>query len=766
MNLFKQIKKMKPNFINSGKKLIASLFIIGILSAPALSNSPFPDVVDDYELPVSFIYEKGIISGYPDGTFRPFQTINRAELLKIIIEARFGDDEIKKALDEYRAKGYSYADYIDVPINEWYTPYVRVGTKHKIVRGYPDGTFRPSQVVNFVEALKITLLAYDWNVSEHPNEWYRNYVEEGSKRHIIPVYIRSFGEPLERGDMTDMITRIIKEKEGTLIDYRKSVRLDTVKMSYECLKNGTCPVQDFGEKNTSGKQTETTPTILVSPQPAISNGNTTNGNLPIQVNAGNLTASQNLSQGYSELFNLRFTNTTQAQQRVTYLRFDFGNQWNIPSGEEIHILDPSGKRVGSLNQNDAQEWIGVPWLSEIIKLSPNETGNVIIAWKNNFFPSSALKQTPLTLTVHQNDGPTSLTAQAQLPRDIVLGFRQGMLESEITEEKRHEKITFAVNKTLADQFPNWKDNAKKFIDEYNKILAVNIKKEFTIGNFIVMDNINDQCDDRTEYYLSNGAFGGLTVFYTFNGSALSCPYFINGDIRKINGQYFGAVFMNIGGDTEKAQPSLDSLPAFVHEAGHAQGLGTPEWYQYFRNREPIEDITEIAPSLGQYIPTFLKGNINEPMIRVNDTPFPYSKFNAWVINHNKDYRWASNIISHIFVSKEVRLKVTDTSGNPVTNADVKIYGMRTNALEELYDDSNRQPLLQNLKTDSGGMAILPLTALERVTRSDDPRMDYTIKAVKVNKDGKSAGAYYSTLDLQYSILMEGKDVYEIRLTLR
>lgn len=39
---------------------------------------------------IDYVQANGIVSGYPDGTFRPDQTINRAEFVKIITIATFG----------------------------------------------------------------------------------------------------------------------------------------------------------------------------------------------------------------------------------------------------------------------------------------------------------------------------------------------------------------------------------------------------------------------------------------------------------------------------------------------------------------------------------------------------------------------------------------------------------------------------------------------------------------------------------------------------
>jgi len=59
-----------------------------ILSSPTISNPCLiigETLQKDAEA-INFLKENGIISGYSDGTFKPTNPLNRAELLKILVE--------------------------------------------------------------------------------------------------------------------------------------------------------------------------------------------------------------------------------------------------------------------------------------------------------------------------------------------------------------------------------------------------------------------------------------------------------------------------------------------------------------------------------------------------------------------------------------------------------------------------------------------------------------------------------------------------------
>ena len=84
----------------------------------------FPDVVDGqwYTKFVITAANKGIIKGYPDGTFRPADQVKTAEFLKML-SLTFG-------LELKMDFGYS-----DVPADSWFAPYAGIAQKYNL---FPD----------------------------------------------------------------------------------------------------------------------------------------------------------------------------------------------------------------------------------------------------------------------------------------------------------------------------------------------------------------------------------------------------------------------------------------------------------------------------------------------------------------------------------------------------------------------------------------------------------------------------------------------------
>ncbi len=85
------------------------------------NNGKFPDVLEG-EWYVKYVIkaaEKGIISGYPDGIFRPAKTVNTAEFLKMLVESF----HLPKDL---------FYDYVDVSNTDWYGKYAGVAYKYNL----------------------------------------------------------------------------------------------------------------------------------------------------------------------------------------------------------------------------------------------------------------------------------------------------------------------------------------------------------------------------------------------------------------------------------------------------------------------------------------------------------------------------------------------------------------------------------------------------------------------------------------------------------
>lgn len=101
---------------------------------------------------IDVLYKKGVVSGFPDGTFRPEQPVTRAEFAKLLTEAL-----------GFKASGN--ASFIDVLQSDWFAPYVNTAAIYGIVLGNDKNEFVPNAYITREDACVMISRCIDKSVS-------------------------------------------------------------------------------------------------------------------------------------------------------------------------------------------------------------------------------------------------------------------------------------------------------------------------------------------------------------------------------------------------------------------------------------------------------------------------------------------------------------------------------------------------------------------------------------------------------------------------
>ncbi len=180
------------------KRILIFVFSVAL---PVLSASAFSDVPSSHKYyeEISALAADGILEGYPDGTFKPGETINRVELTKIMVASILDYDpgQDPSGFDIYALAGVPFSD---VESGEWYIPYLRKAVENDIISGYPDSTFRPEDEVNYAEAAKIIVESIGIK-KESGGEWYEPYTSALQELNAVPESVVRFDQELTRGEI-------------------------------------------------------------------------------------------------------------------------------------------------------------------------------------------------------------------------------------------------------------------------------------------------------------------------------------------------------------------------------------------------------------------------------------------------------------------------------------------------------------------------------------------------------------------------------------
>lgn len=137
-----------------------------------------------YNTAVSTLSSMGIITGYPDGTFRPNAAITRAEFAAIA--ARFDSNGDKTT-----------AKFSDIATH-WAKDEISIAYNNGWITGYPNGTFGPQRDITRAETMTLVNRVLNrqpeteddllpnmtvWTDNANPNAWYYLAVQEATNSH-------------------------------------------------------------------------------------------------------------------------------------------------------------------------------------------------------------------------------------------------------------------------------------------------------------------------------------------------------------------------------------------------------------------------------------------------------------------------------------------------------------------------------------------------------------------------------------------------------
>lgn len=179
-------------------------------SASSLATiESFPDVIEgNYGFTaIKDLAKRGIVRGYDDGSFRPYQTVNRAEFAKLLVGGLHSEH-----LQQHESNCFP-----DVQ-GEWFTPYVCAAKRLQWIQGYDDGLFHPERTITKAEAMKIIVasmgVSLDSTVGLPPGtrdgQWYTPYIRKAMELKLILESSFNPGTEVVRADAAVWIYRSLK----------------------------------------------------------------------------------------------------------------------------------------------------------------------------------------------------------------------------------------------------------------------------------------------------------------------------------------------------------------------------------------------------------------------------------------------------------------------------------------------------------------------------------------------------------------------------
>jgi len=156
--------------------------------APTLTTGKFADVPQDlWARPyIESLATRGIMTGFPDGSFRPDSTVTRAEFA-ILLQKAFPQKP--------KSPGQNFKD---VKPDFWASPAIQETTKIGFLRGYPGNIFQPNQKISRAQVLVALVSGLGLTPTPGSQELSQIYQDAGT----IPKYAK---KPVSAATMAGLV---------------------------------------------------------------------------------------------------------------------------------------------------------------------------------------------------------------------------------------------------------------------------------------------------------------------------------------------------------------------------------------------------------------------------------------------------------------------------------------------------------------------------------------------------------------------------------
>ena len=198
----------------------------------------------------------GVFKGYEDGSFKPTGDITRAEVATIIYRIYTGD----VAKSDKSGLYATYNKFSDMTGAGWAAGYIGYCANAELVKGYPDGTFKPSGKITGYEVLAMILRAvgYDKNGEFSGADWALNVAKYAEQLGILKNVAKTtnLGAPATRELVAEMLFRAIQSPVVTYtpaFGYQtdKVQKLDQTTLGYKNFKLADADDEDVWGRPTT-----------------------------------------------------------------------------------------------------------------------------------------------------------------------------------------------------------------------------------------------------------------------------------------------------------------------------------------------------------------------------------------------------------------------------------------------------------------------------------------------------------------------------------
>lgn len=201
------------------KKLFCFLWLCLLVfgTTTFVEAKKFPDVNHQTEMgrAIDFLSDKGVISGFPNGQFKPQERVTRGQAAKMLANITYTNSRytVDPIYQEFRSPSFT-----DIPRTHQYFYHIEALVDYGVIGGYEDGTFKQS--LHLTRAHIAKMIAYGYMLSQPEPQFDLKDVAVYSERYPYVNAVLSFNIMNETQHHTFSPNEYVTRGEFALFLYR------------------------------------------------------------------------------------------------------------------------------------------------------------------------------------------------------------------------------------------------------------------------------------------------------------------------------------------------------------------------------------------------------------------------------------------------------------------------------------------------------------------------------------------------------------------
>ena len=183
--------------------VLAFAMILGSFGFAFANQYPGVKDTEVYSEPVNVLSGLGVVGGFPDGTFKPDDSVTRAQMAVMLMNCL-----------GIPVSGKAATGFTDVPASHWASGYIKYAASLGYIAGMGDGTFHPDDPVTYDQALTMIVASLGYTSEGLTGDWPGNFINAARGLGLLKICKTTGSSAASRADVCCFLYQALTQPIG------------------------------------------------------------------------------------------------------------------------------------------------------------------------------------------------------------------------------------------------------------------------------------------------------------------------------------------------------------------------------------------------------------------------------------------------------------------------------------------------------------------------------------------------------------------------